>query len=283
MPKPTAPIVGSLPPSILDLCQAPAEQNAFAGLNALLVAEIAEQGPSWDTQIWNRALARADARYGSALQSVILSVKTLEEGRLMEMLRQDLGSLRPASAHIASRAGRLDPELPTLAWVAMEIGFGKKNDGDLGLTRYLLSTGANPNAAHVVNGVERATALFLMASRQSPPWAHPEGMGLLLDAGADPRIVCARGNTALHPLCASEWLDEEIVEVIQRLRALGADMEARNDLGETPLSLLQGSRPDEPPESVALRGQLLAGFDASDLDNFLPQGAPSVRADINNR
>jgi len=279
----TASAEDSSPISIFALCETLSEQHAFVGLNARLVGEIAEQGAGWDTETWNQAIARADDRYGSALKSVILRARTLEGGRFEEMLKSDLSSLRPASAHIAIRAGRFDPELPTLAWVAMEIGYGKTNDGDLGLTRYLLSAGANPNTVHLVAGTERTTALFLMASRLTPPWAHPEGVRLLLDAGADPRVICARGNTALHPLCGSEWFDEEIVEVIQRLRALGADMKAHNDLGETPLSLLQGSSPGEPPESVALRAKLLADFDQSDLNDWLPAGVPSVKVDIDGR
>ena len=279
----TASAEGSSPISIFALCETLAEQHAFVGLNTRLAGEIAEQGASWDTEVWNQAIARADARYGDALKGVIHRARTLEAGRFEEMLRSDLSSLRPASAHIAIRAGRFDPELPTLAWVAMEIGYGKTNDGDLGLTRYLLSAGANPNAAHLVGGTERTTPLYLMASRAAPPWAHPEGMRLLLDAGADPRVVCARGDTALHPLCGSEWFDEEIVEVIQRLRAMGADMGLPNDRGETPLSLLQGSSPGEPPESVALRGQLLASFDALSLDDLLPAGAPTAKLDIDGR
>ena len=285
MAKPDALATNALPPSFFDLCERDKQQRAFLNLNSLLDMdmEVGKHGSHWDHQAWEQAIATADEHYGSALKDVILSVRALEDGRFAEMLKNDMGSLSLASAHIALRAGRLDPDLPTLAWVAMQIGFGKRNDGDLGLTRYLLSAGANPNVVHLVGGTEPTTALYLMASRLSPPWAHPEGMRLLLDAGADPLVVCARGNTALHRLCGSEWFDEEIAEVIQRLRALRADMELPNDLGETPLSLLQGSSPGEPPESVALRGQLLAGFDAMGLEDLLPAGAPSAKLDIDGR
>ena len=63
-------------------------------------------------------------------------------------------------------------------------------------------------------------------------FGHPKVALLLLKHGADPEYTGMDGKTALH--CAVERNQQDVVE---RLVAIGADVDAVTDLGETPLGI----------------------------------------------
>ena len=72
---------------------------------------------------------------------------------------------------------------------------------------------------------------------------------LLLAAGASPRDTGPGGQTALHLAAADGHLG-----VIRILAARGADLDARDAQGQTPLSLTQ-PRPAQPGRGPARSGQ----------------------------
>ncbi|KAK6517470.1 hypothetical protein TWF281_004125 [Arthrobotrys megalospora] len=65
---------------------------------------------------------------------------------------------------------------------------------------------------------------------------------ILLSAGADPRLASETGETALHILATNDWvigednkLTAEKRKIFERIVKMGADVNARDHLGETPL------------------------------------------------
>jgi len=98
-------------------------------------------------------------------------------------------------------------------------------------------------ARHDQGGDDRTTVgttPLLRAARN----ADIDGVRVLLELGADPSIPATRGVTPLLAAAGQEWLrsrlytdDAEYIAVIRQLVAAGADINERNDQGETPLHM----------------------------------------------
>ena len=235
---------------------------------------------AWGKPAFKEVVDGAQMRFGLVLKGAQLRAKKLPESRLSQMLQLDLMTTESiASAHIAYVAGRFDPSAPTLAWAAMPILLGSR--GDLSLLRYLIAAGADPNAR-----TEKGAALSYVVQREREPAGHPPAAKLLLAAGADADWPNHAGETPLLSLCAFWKIEPEIADLIRELRARGASLHTKCDIGDTPLEILKRGMPefgDEPPESVDLRRQLITEFEQDDLDDLLPPGRPSEKTDIDGR
>ena len=158
--------------------------------------------------------------------------------------------------------------------------------GDLGVVRFLLESGADPDARDrqgnsplheaagagdsamvallldegvVVNaeGTDGATPLHAALRWWESSLAAAE---ILLDAGADVGARNGMGRTALH-LAVAEWRDIDPAEqrrFVARLLSAGADPDVRDNMGWTPLHL--AAYREDPSLAAAL---LQAGADAT--------------------
>ncbi|CAH0026973.1 unnamed protein product [Clonostachys rhizophaga] len=136
------------------------------------------------------------------------------------------------------------------------------------VVRYLASEVENINQYNEY----KATALhtWLCSFKVAYSWKETEVLDFtahLLDQGASLSIGNARGNTALHVAA----VNTRYASVIQLLLERGADLDARNNAGETPLQyamrLLDSKNPSSEGQKVL---QMLAGW-------TWVLGIPSVR------
>jgi len=277
-PKKLAALAAPREPSFSDLVRLPSEAAALAGLEAFLRDEINARAETWDRAAWEAVALGAQAKFGAALAQLVSRARSPKVDALW-MLKTDLfRRWSIASAHIAYLAGRLPLDAPTLAWAAMPISLGDTDD--LALMRYLIGVGADPNAPE-----NESAALSYVISREAPPAAHPRAGMLLLAAGAKPDTANKFGETPVWALCTFWSIEPGIAELIRELRARGASMTEIRAC-KSALDNLREGMPDhvwpEPDESKRLRRELLAECEQDDFA-FLPPGAPSVRADINDR
>ena len=119
--------------------------------------------------------------------------------------------------------------------------------------RRALRNGANPNARYIEEGVHEYTPLMRAAINP-----HPEVVGVLLAAGADVNGADQYGGTALMEAASSQ----ADIEVLKTLLAAGAKVEAKGFHGITPL---MRATANENPE--AIRALLDAGADVNARDD----------------
>jgi ankyrin repeat protein len=116
------------------------------------------------------------------------------------------------------------------------------------LIRKLLDAGANPNA--LVNNTPRARMregspriVFATALMRAAFAADLELVTLLLERGADPKIISRDGETMLEAAAGLAFIhgyhrgksDEERLEVVKKFVELGNDVNHHDDYGITPL------------------------------------------------
>jgi hypothetical protein len=134
--------------------------------------------------------------------------------------------------------------------------------GDMATTRALLGGGAKPNA--VVRG---RTALSAALTAQ-----QFEAATVLLDGGADPNVRLEGGQTALH-VAAKSAGSAAWATMLRALLAAKADLEARDDEGQTPL--LAGLRGHLCKEGVDVLVGTRRAVNAASADGSTPLLAES--------
>jgi ankyrin repeat protein len=134
--------------------------------------------------------------------------------------------------------------------------------GDVAVMRLLLAAGADPKLTQP-NG---ATALMLAAGlgwRDGSPAAPSydqgserdaiEAIKLCVEAGLDINATTTSGDTALHSAVSGRGSDV----IIRFLAENGANLQARNKQGRTPLDVATTSRRERSAETVKLLKQLM--------------------------
>ncbi len=134
--------------------------------------------------------------------------------------------------------------------------------GDVAAMRLLLAAGADP----MLTLPNQATALMLAAGlgwRDGSPAAPSfdqgseqdaiEAIALCLTSGLDINGTTSTGDTALHAAIAGRGSDV----IVRFLAENGADLQAKNKQGRTPLEVATGSR-RERPEIVSLLRRLMS-------------------------
>lgn len=121
-------------------------------------------------------------------------------------------------------------------------------DANLEMMRLLLDAGADPLLPNTANTTPLmiASGLGENDARRPPDHRVVEAVQMLLDLGADVSAVNRSGQTALHG-AASMWEDG----VIQLLVDNGADVNAEDGSGRTPLHLVEYGNANAPSESTA--------------------------------
>lgn len=96
---------------------------------------------------------------------------------------------------------------------------------------------------------------------------HRELVALLLELGADIKARDIENRTVLH-----YWTTRCDETILQQVVSAGADLHAVDDLGETPLGLLQSQHTREqregPPEQISVEGLIKMGFGEETIKNF---------------
>ncbi|KAF3483991.1 uncharacterized protein GIQ15_03315 [Arthroderma uncinatum] len=147
-------------------------------------------------------------------------------------------------------------------------------NGDINLVRLFLENGADVSAK---DGEGTGLAYVIIDETQIDNPSNAallETLRLLFDHKLDPNVVDSWGHTPLHYHiyrvgCSIAWTrmlnrrdvsDEIIEEILKILLEYGADINARDELGETPLSLAMDFVQDEP---ICAKLLLLYGADTS--------------------
>jgi ankyrin repeat protein len=194
---------------------------------------------------------------------------------LMHRLIRSSKAVRVLLKYPSLDAHLVDPEGQTILHTACSVERTLKNSlyGEPSYVDMLLQQGADVfardskgrNALHFLfTGVERkiaipdpraVTAILARAPDlvaqvddegntplHKASWAAIDHVGELLDAGADPLVVNAKGDTPLHYLVCDTWyaahgvtLEGARCENFRRILSLGANPNARNLHGETPI------------------------------------------------
>ena len=191
-------------------------------------------------------------RIASFAENPLTVAMTLEAGADLEA-RNEFGN---TPLHLANDASNVAALVAAGANVEARGEFGRTPlhfaaNGDPESLRVLIDAGANLEARDDVNG---ETALHVAAG-----WANdPESLRVLIDAGANLDARNERGATPLHrvvsvrgersafylrslergtrePQRSREYSDAEDPEFLEMLLVAGADPEARDNLGTTPL------------------------------------------------
>ena len=166
------------------------------------------------------------------------------------------------------------------------------------LVKALLAHGANPNA-RVPNDVRQWTGKNRGGARSISPipigatpffmaaWTHhPEIMQVLLAAGADPHmtadgnitpLMAAAGVNARPPMGYSRHLDTTtMLEVVRAALDQGADINAANDSGQTPM---HGAAKLKSTELIQLLADNGATVDVEDTEGQTPLSLAGERGD----
>ncbi|KAF3203037.1 hypothetical protein TWF192_003320 [Orbilia oligospora] len=122
---------------------------------------------------------------------------------------------------------------------AIELNNGR--DADPGVLRLLVS-----KAPEMINATDKKNRTPLVyAINHKERWQGDnadEMVNILLSAGANPNLAFNTGETALHLLCSTDWFigktgifSSEKRKFFEKMVAMGADVNARDNSGETPL------------------------------------------------
>lgn len=117
------------------------------------------------------------------------------------------------------------------------------------------------------------TALHKFASTQVAPFSHPRAVAWLLEHGADVEAANSNGDTPLVFLCASKAWGQEQDRCFELLVEAGADISASSKDGATPISLLDQMQLGNPTE---LRAARLAWLRESRRSGDAPDGKGRV-------
>jgi ankyrin len=130
------------------------------------------------------------------------------------------------------------------------------------LMRVLLENGADPNISTTLGSTALMTAAgmnWVTAQTYSHSDAeYAEAVKLCLEHGADVNAANSLGLTAMHAAA-----NRGIESIIQILADHGARLDAKDNVGRTPMTFAQGiflaARPPEAkPKAIALLNQLTA-------------------------
>jgi len=122
--------------------------------------------------------------------------------------------------------------------------------GNLEILQFLLERGAKPN----IRDFQKRTPLMMMDED-----ATPELLDLLVRYGAKVHLVDKQGNNVLHHFAAYD----ESVEIVRQLAALGANYNASNKQGITPLMI---AAENGNTDTVRVLLELGAGVDQTDRE-----------------
>jgi uncharacterized protein len=159
-------------------------------------------------------------------------------------------------------------------------------NGETETVKRLIAQGANVNTVHRITGWTPLTA--------ASHWAHPETVGVLLRAGANPNARDLHGGTPLFkavtlgPYTDKNELLQRKAAVVKLLLAGGADPQQRDQLGDTPWEVAVFSKFDpivqvfEEFNTKGLREikllNAIARKDRNETNELLSQGAnPNYR------
>ncbi|KAF3280546.1 hypothetical protein TWF970_002762 [Orbilia oligospora] len=122
---------------------------------------------------------------------------------------------------------------------AIELRNGR--DADPGLLRLLVSKA--PEMINVTDKKNRTPLIYAINHKERWNGDNADEMiNILLSAGADPNLAFNTGETALHLLCSTDWFigmtgifSSKKRKSFEKMVAMGADVNARDNSGETPL------------------------------------------------
>ncbi len=130
--------------------------------------------------------------------------------------------------------------------------------GNLELTKALLAVGADPNAVDGGSQTPLWSAAFDCELEPSDP-VRLELMQALIAGGADPNLSTGWEGTLLHEAARDEAVRDDATEILGLVIAVGADLNARTEHGETPLHLAAGwGHSDAVPVLIAAGADLSA-------------------------
>ena len=269
--------------------------------------------PRDDTDNPEEAVGSSDAKPLSSIQQPVASADNISK---RDVASPGNGSMHPSTSDldlgdlgdqlaVATRKGdrkavvnllnllkerRIDPNLcdrqghHPLSWIS------ERHSGLSNVLKTLLNSGVDPNFNTVDPLTNRENKPLLLAARNG----KYEISRVLLEHGADPHVHDGSNCTALH-LAARQVRDQSIM-LLKCLLNHGADINARNQLGHTPLCiaifnnellavnilLAEGADPNIPDKdgSTALDFAVLR-MSASMVDDLLAHGAnPDKPGDV---
>ncbi|RFA32820.1 ankyrin repeat domain-containing protein [Alkalilimnicola ehrlichii] len=186
--------------------------DSFAALHRVIINQSAYSDDAARIQVAERLIES-----GAAIDQVTDRDETALHLSLAQQDEAMIEWLISAGASLESRT--IDGRTPLTRAV---------RTGTIGLVERLLAGGADPN------GTEAAGETPLMLAAYE---GYSDLVETLLAAAADPTMTSDQGSTALHfaAFKNSRGSDAARTEIVQRLVNAGTDINARNDIGPTPL------------------------------------------------